>query len=82
LAYVRESGCTGCEGGGGGIGDDDHPQNAKRTFGDGIDARGETSGARGVPMPLITMADLGHHNKNRDIVRFFMQNESAPSWCD
>ena len=26
-------------------------------------------------MPLTTMADLGHHNKKRDIVRFFMQNE-------
>ena len=26
-------------------------------------------------MPLTTMADLGHHNKERDIVRFFMQNE-------
>jgi hypothetical protein len=28
------------------------------------------------PMPLTTMADLGHHNKKRDIVRFFMQNET------
>src|SRR3981189_681568 len=27
-------------------------------------------------MPLTTMADLGHHNKKRDIVRFFMQNET------
>jgi hypothetical protein len=26
-------------------------------------------------MPLTTTADLGHHNKKRDIVRFFMQNE-------
>ena len=29
----------------------------------------------GEPMPLTTMADSGHHNKKRDIVRFFMQNE-------
>jgi hypothetical protein len=28
------------------------------------------------PMPLTTMADLGHHNKKRHIVRFFMQNET------
>ena len=27
-------------------------------------------------MSLTTMADLGHHNKKRDIVRFFMQNET------
>jgi hypothetical protein len=27
-------------------------------------------------MPLTTMADLGHHNRKRDIVRFFMQNET------
>ena len=27
-------------------------------------------------MPLTTMADLGHHNKKRDIVRFFMQNDT------
>jgi len=27
-------------------------------------------------MPLTTTADLGHHNKKRDIVRFFMQNET------
>ena len=27
-------------------------------------------------MPLTTMADLGHHNKNRNIVRFFMGNET------
>ena len=27
-------------------------------------------------MPLTTMADLGHHNKKSDIVRFFMQNET------
>ena len=27
-------------------------------------------------MPLTTMADLGHHNKNRNIVRFFMENET------
>ena len=27
-------------------------------------------------MPLTTLADLGHHNKKRDIVRFFMQNET------
>jgi hypothetical protein len=32
--------------------------------------------ARGKPMPLTTMADLGHHNKNRNIVRFFMENET------
>jgi hypothetical protein len=31
---------------------------------------------RGEPMPVTTMADLGHHNKKRDIVRFFMQNET------
>ena len=27
-------------------------------------------------MPLTTMADLGHHKKKRDIVRFFIQNET------
>jgi len=27
-------------------------------------------------MPLTTTADLGHHNKNRNIVRFFMENET------
>ena len=27
-------------------------------------------------MPLTTMADSTHHNKNRDVVRFFMQNET------
>ena len=26
-------------------------------------------------MPLTTTSDRGHHNKKRDIVRFFMQNE-------
>ena len=46
--------------------------------GDGIDARGETEWikARGNPMPLTTTADLGHHNKNRNIVRLFMENET------
>ena len=27
-------------------------------------------------MPLTTTADLGHHNMNRNIVRFFMENET------
>jgi len=27
-------------------------------------------------MPLTTTADVGHHNRKRDIVRFFMQNET------
>jgi hypothetical protein len=26
------------------------------------------------------MADLGHHNKKRDIVRFFMRNETRNWW--
>jgi hypothetical protein len=45
--------------------------------GDGIDVRqNRVEQVGGEPMPLTTMADLGHHNKKRDIVRFFMQNET------
>jgi hypothetical protein len=38
--------------------------------------RNKVKQVRGEPMPLTTTADLGHHNKKRDIVRFFMQNKT------
>jgi hypothetical protein len=49
-------------------------RNAKRTSGDGA-RRNRVEQVKGKPMPLTTMADLGHHNKNRNIV-LFMESET------